>query len=138
MNGSKIFLGISVAIWLPYGVWCAFQPGYVGEVAGVIGTTATGMTELRAMYGGLQAGIGALCLAALLRPAFVQPALIMLCFLTGGLASVRTLGLLVDGSASGYTLGALIFEAINTAIAIMLVRKAGEATSGDGALSPTG
>jgi hypothetical protein len=123
MNGSKIFLGISVLIWLPYGIWCSIQPGYLAEVAGLVGSTATGTTEIRAMYGGLQAGIGALCLAALMRPQLVQPALVAICFLTGGLAAVRFIGLFVDSSASSYTVGALIFEIINTSVAVFFARK---------------
>ncbi len=131
MSGSKIFLGLSVLVWLPYGIWCVFQPGYLAEAVGVIGSTATATTEIRAMYGGLQAGIGALCLAALLRPALVQPALIMLCFLTAGLGSTRLLGLVIDGSVSGYTVGAIIFELVSAAVAITLARKGAAGSSSD-------
>ena len=115
----QIFLGFSVLIWLPYALYCAVVTFYLGEVAGVVGSNPTGVTEIRSMYGGLQAGIGVFCALALLKPAFVRPALLMLCFLTGGLAVVRTLGLLLDASASGYTLGALGFEVVNTAVAIV-------------------
>jgi hypothetical protein len=123
LTATRVFIGFSVFAWLPYGVFSFFQPTFLGEVAGVMATTPTATTEIRAMYGGLEAAIGVLCAAALVRSALVQPALIMLAFLSGGLASTRALGLLLDGGASGYTLGALGFEAFNTAVATILARK---------------
>lgn len=123
MTATRLFLGFSVLAWLPYGVFSFFQPTYLGEIAGVMATTPTAQTEIRAMYGGLEAAIGVLCATALLRPAFAQPALIMLAFLSGGLALTRTLGLLLDGSASGYTVGALGFEVFSTTMAIIVARK---------------
>ena len=121
--GTKIFLGFSVALWLPYGVTCIFFPGYLGEVAGVVGSTATGTTEIRAMYGGLQAAIGVICLTALLRPELALPTLCVLALLTGGLALARGIGLAIDGGATGYTLGAIGFEIANTAVATTLLRR---------------
>ena len=123
MSGTKIFLGISVLVWLPYGIFCTIQPGYLAEAAGVVASSPTARTEIRAMYGGLQAGIGALCGLALMRPRFHLTALVAVSFLTGGLALTRAFGLIVDGSGSGYTYGALIFEIVNTTVAVTLARK---------------
>jgi hypothetical protein len=120
MQATKIFLGVSVAVWLPYGLFCLVSPGYLAEAAGVAATSATGTTEVRAMYGGLQAAIGALCLFALARPALRSPVLLVLCFLTGGLALARAVGFALDGDGSGYTFGALGFETANTLVAAYL------------------
>jgi hypothetical protein len=122
MNAVRAFLILSVAIWTPYAIYCIFAPDFLEGVAGLAASTSTGTTEIRAMYGGLQAGIGLFCLAALFRADWVRPALLMLCFLTGGLAVTRGLGLMIDGSASGYTLSALAFETLNAAAAIWLLR----------------
>lgn len=36
----RIFLGLQALLWLPYGVFCFFQPAFLGEAAGVtIGST---------------------------------------------------------------------------------------------------
>ena len=67
MDRTRIFLAANVLLWLPYGLYCLAAPGFLAETAGVAATTPTGSTELRAMYGGLQATIGALSLAACLR-----------------------------------------------------------------------
>jgi hypothetical protein len=52
----RIFFALTALVWLPYGIFCFFQPGYLAQAAGVTATSATGTIELRAMYGGLQAG----------------------------------------------------------------------------------
>jgi hypothetical protein len=129
MTATKLFLGFSVLLWLPYGLFCTFVPGYLGEVAGVLGESPTGATEIRAMYGGLQAGIGSLCLFALIRPAQIRNALVTLCFLTGGLFVARFIGFLIDQSASGYTYGTLIFESANTLVAFLLLRSGDRETA---------
>jgi hypothetical protein len=113
----KIFLGLSVLIWLPYGVYCIAVPEYLAEVAGVAATTATGTTEIRAMYGGLQASIGLLCALGLARPKYANTAATALCFLLAGLFSARLIGFFLDESGSDYTYGTLVFESTYSVIA---------------------
>jgi hypothetical protein len=121
---ARVFLGLSALIWLPYGIWCLLDPAQLAGSAGVSFVSATGSTELRAMYGGLQAGIGALALGGVLRASLERPALLMLLFLTAGLASARLVGLALDGSASSYTLTALCFEIPTAAITGWLLARA--------------
>lgn len=106
----RIFLGINVLVWLPYGIFCFFQPGYLNEAAGLAIGSATASTEVRAMYGGLQASIGCFALAALIRPELARSALLAIAFLSSGLAVGRLGGILADGGISGYTGGAVGFE----------------------------
>ena len=123
MTTTKIYLAISVLIWLPYGLYCAFSPEYLEGAAGVMATTPTGTTEIRAMYGGLQASIGMMCAAALARADLARFAVFALAFLTSGLFLVRFAGFLIDGSASEYTNGVLVFEGTYSLISIMLFRR---------------
>ena len=123
MTTTKIYLAISVLIWLPYGLYCAFTPEYLEGAAGVMATTPTGTTEIRAMYGGLQASIGMMCAAALVRADLARSAVLALAFLTSGLFLVRVAGFLLDGSASEYTNGVLVFEGSYALISIMLFRR---------------
>jgi hypothetical protein len=122
MKAARIYLMIQVSIWTPYGIYCALNPGSLEAAAGLAANSAAGTTELRAMYGGLQASIGLLCLNAVRRPEWTMGVLLAVCFLSGGLALARGFGLAVDGGASGYTLGALGFEILNTLAAIWLLR----------------
>lgn len=120
---ARIFLVLSGLIWFPYGVYLFLQPGYLAEAAGILSTTATGKIELRAMYGGLQAGIGALAFAGALRPAWMQPVLFAGCFLFGGLAVTRSLAAIGVGEVSSYTAFGLCFEWTSTALAFWLLRR---------------
>jgi hypothetical protein len=119
---ARIFLALSGLVWFPYGVYLFFQPAYLADAAGVVSTTATGNIELRAMYGGLQAGIGALALAGALRPAWMRPVLFAGCFLFAGLAISRTLAAIEIGEVSPYTAFGLGFEWTSTALALWLLR----------------
>ena len=123
MQGARIFLGASVLLWLPYGIFCFFVPGQLADAAGVAATTGTGSTELRAMYGGLQAAIGALALAGFLRETLRPAALLAIGFMTGGLFVARLLGLAFDGDFSVYTGGALALEAFCVIAAFGLLRR---------------
>ena len=119
----RIFFGLTALIWLPYGIYCFFAPGYLAQIAGVAATTTTATIELQAMYGGLQAGIGAFALAAALRPALIGPALIASCFLFPGLAVARLLAALGAGEFSSYTVMGLGLEWGSTALALWLLRR---------------
>jgi hypothetical protein len=120
---ARGFLWLSTLIWLPYGVWCFFDPGFLAGAAGVGFSSPTGSTELRAMYGGLQAALGALALSGARRAELERPALLALGFVTGGLACARFAGLLLDGSASSYTLTGLGFEVATAGIAAWLLSR---------------
>jgi hypothetical protein len=119
---ARIFLALSGLVWLPYGVYCFFSPGYLADAAGIVSTTATGNIELRAMYGGLQAGIGALALAGALRPVWMRSVLFAGCFLFGGLAVTRLLAAIGTGEVSSYTAFGLCFEWTSTVLALWLLR----------------
>lgn len=123
MRAIQIYLMISVLIWLPYGIYCLFVPEYLDAAAGVIGATPTGTTEVRAMYGGLQASIGVMCAAALARTEVARSAMLAIAFLTSGLFLARLVGFLLDGSASDYTNGVLVFESSYALITIYLLRR---------------
>lgn len=120
---TRVFLVLSALLWLPYGLYCLFVPSALADTAGVGFTTPTGSTELRAMYGGLQAAIGLLAGLAAVRPNLVRPALVSLAFLAGGLASARALGVVIDGGLSSYTAMGLGFEIATVAIAATLLAR---------------
>lgn len=122
MSG-RWFLAVSALLWFPYGLYCFFAPTALALGAGVTFTTPTGATELRAMYGGLQAALGLLAFAGMQRASLTRPALVALCTATGGLGSARLLGAFNDGAWSGYTVMALVFELGSTLWAASLLRQ---------------
>jgi hypothetical protein len=123
MNLTTVYLLISVLIWLPYGLYCVFVPEYLEGAAGLVATTPTGTTEIRAMYGGLQASIGVMCATALARAEMARSAIPAIAFLASGLFLARLVGFGLDGSASDYTNGVLVFEGSYALFTIYVVRR---------------
>lgn len=121
---TRIFLSLSALLWLPYGIYCLLNPGYLAEAAGVAFQSPTGSTELRAMYGGLQASLGVLAALGALRAGWARPALVAIAFATGGLGIARLFGTLLDGGVSSYTAMGLGFEFASAAIALTLLNRA--------------
>jgi hypothetical protein len=106
----RIFLVLEALVWLPYGLFCFVRPDFLHDGAGIGILTPTGGIELRAMYGGLQAAIGVLCLRGLATVERGRMAVTVVGTLTAGLASARTIGALLAGDFSSYTRFALVFE----------------------------
>ena len=123
MDRTRLFLAANALVWLGYGLYCLVNPGQLAEVAGVAATSATGTTELRAMYGGLQTALGALALAAVLRRDLERTALVAIAFVAGGLFSGRLFGAFLDGGLSGYTAAALVLESSLTVLSVALLRR---------------
>ena len=122
-RGTKLFLGLETLVWLPYGIYCFVAPAALAQSGGVAFQTPTGSTELRAMYGGLQAALGLLAFAGMQRVSLTRPALITLATVTAGLGSARLLGALSDSAWSAYTLMGLVFEVGSVLWATSLLRR---------------
>lgn len=129
MLGVRIFLGLSALVWLPYGILCFAAPEFLNGAAGVSAASATGSTELRAMYGGLEAAIGVLVLLGAMRDSLARPALVVLAFLCGGLALGRLGGVWIDGAISAYTASALALEIASALLAVHFLTRAPAAPS---------
>jgi len=107
---TRVFLGLFGLFSVPYGIYCFVRPGFLEMFAGVAAVSTTGTVELRAMYGGLQTGFGALALLGAFRPTFAPTALLATAFLCAGLGLFRLMGALAAGEVSSYTAQGLIFE----------------------------
>lgn len=120
---TRTFLLVLGVAFLPYGIYCFLVPGYLLGAAGVSASTPTGVTELRAMYGGLQAAFGVLMLSSARDPRIAIAGLAAAACVMPGLGLARLAGVVMDGSVSAYTIGALVFELGSSAVAISLLRK---------------
>jgi hypothetical protein len=111
-----IFLIYLMLSWLGIGAWLLYDPGALEAYAGVVALTPTGVTELRAMYGGMELAIGCATLLALLRPHWRCHVIL------GGIAAGRLVGVALDGNISVYTSAVLTFELSAVAICLLLAR----------------
>ena len=117
MNYIKPYLIFMCLVWLPWGLFCIFDTSQISEIIGVTSVDATGNTDLRAMYGGFQFAVG-----ALFNQRYFVNFVYALAFLGSCMALSRIYGLVVDGSATGYTVGVLGFEAFAGVTAILWLR----------------
>ncbi len=123
MKLVKAFLLLNVVMWLPYGIACLVNPSILAGFTGISMTTATAVTEIRAMYGGMQSAIGLICLFGLISTKMVRPALAMVAFAFCGIAIARVMGLAIDSSGSEYTYGAVGFEIVGAIISVIIFIK---------------
>ncbi|MFQ5415984.1 MAG: DUF4345 family protein [Myxococcota bacterium] len=113
---SKITLGFTGILFVGYGLWCAVDPDVVAGYSGLVYETPGAATEVRAMYGGLEAGFGLFLLYGLANPAYRMPALMVTLFQVGGLVLCRTIGIALSG-ADAYNTGGAVIEGSITALA---------------------
>jgi hypothetical protein len=130
MLAVRIFLVLTALVWTPYALFLLIDPAALSEAANIAATSPTGVAELRAMYGGLQAAVGLLALAGALRPAIAPYALATLGVASAGLGIARLGAAAVGGAFSDYTVMALGLEFASLAIVLALWKRAQSPTSG--------
>lgn len=107
---ALIFLGLGAAmLYDPLPLLTGVGVGAVGP------QSVAAPTELRAMYGGLEIGLGLSCLLGLRRPAWQAPTLAMCTLALAGLGSGRLIGILLDG-ATPLLLMLLLSEILSAAL----------------------
>lgn len=126
---EKIFLAVNAVLFVGYGLVCLVSPSVVAEQTGMQLATGIAAAEVRAMYGGLQTGVGLLALAGVLRPGLRPAVLLALVFLFFGLASGRLIGIVVEPDPGAYNLGAFVFESLFGAISVWLIARRSAATA---------
>jgi len=110
MKYIKPYLIFTLMVWLPWGLICIFNTEVIAEIIGVTSVNPAGNTDIRAMYGGVQLGIGLLAALALYDGAYFKNLLLTLAFLGSCLALSRSYGILVDDSGTLYTWGVIGYE----------------------------
>jgi uncharacterized membrane protein YuzA (DUF378 family) len=118
MKYAKPYLIFTLLVWLPWGLMCIFNTDIIAEIIGVTSIHATGNTDIRVMYGGVQLAVGLMAAIALHDRRYFGNLLWTLAFLGTCMALSRAYGLVVDASSTAYTWGVLAYEAFAGASAI--------------------
>ena len=105
------YLIFNVAVWLPWGLICIFDLATIQNIIGVTSVTASGSTDVRVMYGGVQTAMGLMAARALYAQRHFETFLHALAIMGCTMALSRTIGLIIDGSSTFYTWGVLLYEA---------------------------
>lgn len=108
--------------FLGFGLACLIAPAQTLGAAGVHASGALATIELRAFYGGLELGLGALLIAAA-RIAHYRRAGLWLCLAAyGGIGLARGAAMLVAQAASPFLWTALVIELVLAALAAVALR----------------
>jgi hypothetical protein len=118
MNYSRAALIAAATGFAGFGIACLLQPDNMLQRVDIRARSARGTTELRAMYGGMELGLGIFFAAAIFRREWRCPALWAQALGLGGLAASRLAGVLHD-RPPGLLMPALVAaEGSATALAI--------------------
>ena len=85
--------------------------------------TATARSDVRAVFGGLELGVGAWLAVCARRPAWHPPALVAQALTFGGLAAARLLSLVLDGLPRAVTFALWAPELGGAALALLALRQ---------------
>jgi hypothetical protein len=121
MMFARVVLGLTGLMFAAYGLACLFVPSLPAGYSGMALPNASAVTEVVAMYGGLQAAMGVLFLYCTVRTEHLRAGLVAMVALVGGLALSRAFGLVVHG-ASEYNLGAVVYETTTTVLGVVALR----------------
>lgn len=114
---------IQIAALLVLGLAYFIRPEEMASFSGALLMGSAAVTEVRAYYGGLQLGLAAYLVMALLRLDLLRPALLLLVLLYSVLALARVGGLWLDGGAQQtFNLYALLLEAVSAGLAWWALR----------------
>jgi hypothetical protein len=121
MRLGRILLGFTGLAFAGYGLVCLVDPAMVAEVTGIALAGPSGKTEVTAMYGGLQFGLGVLFCHAAWQPQRERTGLMILVLLLGSLAAARLIGLLVNGHTV-YNFWTVVYEGVSAALGLLALR----------------
>jgi hypothetical protein len=101
MSFDRIVLVVSGVFVAFAGIACLVAPESFTQQAG-LSATPSGLTEIRAFYGGLQAGLGCFLIWCSRQPTLVLPGLLLVGFSVGAIGLARATGMLVDQAPTAY------------------------------------
>jgi Domain of unknown function (DUF4345) len=97
MTPWRLFLALIAATYAIFGFIFLFNPSEMAAMLGVTFLSTAARTDFRAMYGGLEIGVGAFLLVCALRREFVRVGLFAGACALVAMATSRTVGLMLDG-----------------------------------------
>lgn len=120
---ARVFLLIQLLALAGLGLAYFLRPHEMSNLSGMLLLAPAAVTDVRAYYGGLQLGLAAFLLLALLRAELLRSALTLLVLLYSALALARIGGLWLDGGAQQtFNLYALLLEVVSAGLAYWALR----------------
>jgi hypothetical protein len=123
MKVTTLFLLCVAALFFGFGTAYFLHPEEMAALSGVQLTSTPAKIDVWAIYAGVQIGFGAFLLRSALTHFATDAALLMVAYIVGGIALLRTMGIFYYASFDMFSLGALAFEGPTAIIAWLLFLK---------------
>ncbi len=120
MQWKRNILTVSGALMLLIGMAYGLAPTHIAEHAGLT-ATASGLTDLRAVYGGVQFGLGCFLLWCSREDRLLHAGLAALGTIFGSVGVFRVLGLLVDKQPTPFHLTNLAVEVCVASLVVVVM-----------------
>ncbi len=112
----RIILGLSALVYVGIGLAFIIAPESLLPRVNITAPSGTALTDVRAVYGGLDLGVGVLLAYCLMRNE-IQTGLVACTLTLGGLAIARIIGMTLDAAQDTITYGLLTSELVGAAMA---------------------
>jgi hypothetical protein len=99
MTPWRLVLALIAATYAVFGFISMFSPSEMAAMLGITFLSDAARTDFRAMYGGLEIGVGAFLFICALRREYVRVGLFAAACVLVAMATSRTVGLVLDGFA---------------------------------------
>lgn len=110
MKWIRPLLRVLGILLVAFGVVAVVDPAATMEPAGLVASVEGALTEIRAVYGGSQIGLGLFLLWSAFDPSRWPAALLLYALILGSVGDCRAIGLLIDRAPTPFHWFALAFE----------------------------
>ena len=120
---SRIFINLSVTLFIFYGLGFALKPALMAMLTtGLDVNTSSALVDIRSTYGGMMMGIG-LCIFYAYKAVSRHAALMMIAIVLSLMAMTRGLGFALDGHGDALMYAYFLLEVGGTLLASALMRQ---------------
>lgn len=120
IKASKILLFLGAAIYFAFGFVFLFHPDAITTMDGIVLPDRPAANHIRAVYGGMEIGLGMVLIYFGLAKEGVRNGLIVLAFSIGVTSASRLYGILLDGGGDMSNILSFIAEFAFAAMAVIL------------------
>ena len=117
---TRIFLGYVVLMLAGFGVYSLLNPEGLGRLVGLEVTSTTALSDIRAVYGGLEIALAIFLVWCMLDPSRLRLALGATALAFAFVAAGRGFGMLMDRPVTALTVRIFLVEASTALVALLL------------------
>lgn len=107
---AQLFLMLAALLFAGFGLASLFQPERIAGMVGIRPSTTAGRSEIRAVYGGLELGLGAFLVYCALDAQRLELGLLLVVLTYGAAAVGRMIGIALDRPVETVTRRILVAE----------------------------